>query len=517
MNIKFNQLITGKTDAKNEVLLNNAESIRRFKEIFVIPQGFNADEFLNGDKYVICGLKGTGKTALLRYLALHLPENKNANFVYFKSDLKEDDREEIEKLSTFMVGDGTDLKRSDYEKAWRWFFLRRIIELNSNFNLFREDESFNKAKALILSVNCEKTKGGLSYLFPKITDGKVSVNVAELAKLELSFKFSDKIEEGIRFSELVDKAYDIFTNLTTKKSLYLFVDEIELSYLSDETYLRDSELIRDLLICIKELNQIFLEMEIDIKIIAAARSEVITAVGAIGKEITKIVEDFGFPITWHRYERDKIDHPLIQMMINRFRQTEAIVFGNCKLGNKELYRKYFAETVYHKSFINVILNNTWFRPRDIVRLLNVIKTTHSDKDFLNQQVYETTRRDYSTFCLNEVFEELNAIYDKDHLLAIQEILTEMKINFTFQDFCLRIDYLSQNNETIKEIMKDHKEKKILSHLYTCGLIGNFYQVVIKQEYVDTFRWVYRGDSQLLTDKTMIVHPALRPVFSIREY
>jgi energy-coupling factor transporter ATP-binding protein EcfA2 len=517
MRINFNQLITGKTDAKNEVLLNNPDSINKFKEIFVLPQGFSSADFFRGDRYVICGLKGTGKTALLRYLALSLPEKFNANFIYFKSDLKEDDREEIEKLSTFIVGDGSEFKRSDYEKAWRWFFLRRIIELNTTFGLFREDESFNKAKALIMSVNCEKTRGGLSYLFPRIIDGKVSVNVAEIAKFDVNFKFSDKIEDGIRFSELVDKAYDIFINLTTNKSLFLFIDEIELSYLSDETYIRDSELIRDLLISIKELNQVFKEMEIDINLVAAVRSEVLTAVGAIGKEISKIVEDFGFPITWHRYERGKIEHPLIQMMINRFRQTERIVYGSCNDNNKTIFQKYFSETVFHKSFINVILNNTWFRPRDIVRWLNVIRTIHPDKDFINQQVYETTRREYSTYCLNEVFEELNAIYDKDHLSAIQELLTEMKINFSFQDFCEKVKYLSKNNTVINAIKENNLEKKLLFHLYSCGMIGNFYQVVIRQEYTDTYRWIYRGDSQLLIDKGMTVHPALRPVLSIREY
>jgi len=517
MNLEFGQLINGKIDAKNEVLIANPESVKKFREIFVVPDGFRLSDFYNREKYVICGLKGTGKTALLRYLAINLPQSANSDFIYFKSDLKEDDREEIEKLSTFAISNDVGLKRSDYEKAWRWFFLRRIIELNESFGLFREDESFLRAKGLLFSVNCEKTGGGLSYLFPKIIDGKVSVNIAEIAKLKFNFKFSDKIEEGVRFSELVDKAYDIFINLTTSKSLYIFVDEIELSYLSDETYQRDSELIRDLLMTVQDLNQQFFEMEIDIKIIAAVRSEVINAVGAIGKEISKVIEDFGFPITWHRYERGKIDHPLIKMMINRFRQSEESVFGSCNLQNKELYSKYFVEVINHKNLINIILNNTWFRPRDIVRWLNVIKTTHSGKSLVNQQVYETTRREYSTLCLNEVLEELNTIYDNYHLAAIQEILTDYKSKFDFDDFCERLTYLAEHNDVIKGIRDDRKERKLLGHLYSCGMIGNNYQVIIRKEYTESFRWIYRGDTQFLFDKGMIIHPALRPVLSIRDY
>ncbi len=61
----------GSIDAKHEVDGRTPEEIRYFEDSYVLPPNINLDEYyLSGKKYYISGLKGTGKTALLRFIQI---------------------------------------------------------------------------------------------------------------------------------------------------------------------------------------------------------------------------------------------------------------------------------------------------------------------------------------------------------------------------------------------------------------------------------------------------------------
>ncbi|WP_407298093.1 hypothetical protein [Klebsiella quasipneumoniae] len=60
----------GSIDAKHEVDGRTPEEIRYFEDSYVLPPNINLDDYLSGKKYYISGLKGTGKTALLRFIQI---------------------------------------------------------------------------------------------------------------------------------------------------------------------------------------------------------------------------------------------------------------------------------------------------------------------------------------------------------------------------------------------------------------------------------------------------------------
>ncbi|MBW8077247.1 MAG: hypothetical protein GJU76_04035, partial [Gallionella sp.] len=84
--LKLKDISFGNIDAKNEVLSSTPEEKKRFSTSFVIPPALNIEKFLSRHKYYIVGLKGTGKTALLRYVSLRLEEDTKSasSFVLFK-------------------------------------------------------------------------------------------------------------------------------------------------------------------------------------------------------------------------------------------------------------------------------------------------------------------------------------------------------------------------------------------------------------------------------------------------
>ena len=90
----------GNIDAKNEVLSGAPEEIERFLAAYVTPPALVIDKFVNRQKYYVVGLKGTGKTALLRYISLQLErDDAVSSFVLFKSDLDEDLKKDFSKAA----------------------------------------------------------------------------------------------------------------------------------------------------------------------------------------------------------------------------------------------------------------------------------------------------------------------------------------------------------------------------------------------------------------------------------
>ena len=63
--LQLNQIVFGKTDAFNELSAFGQEF---FVNSFVSNPKYHVDEFVSGNRFFICGTKGTGKSALLKYL-----------------------------------------------------------------------------------------------------------------------------------------------------------------------------------------------------------------------------------------------------------------------------------------------------------------------------------------------------------------------------------------------------------------------------------------------------------------
>lgn len=94
MNIlKLKDLQLGSLDAKNELIEDTDEVKELFTNSYVLPPNFDLDKFYQKKNYFITGLKGTGKTALLRYISIKLEEDSNtySKFILFKSDLRSRD------------------------------------------------------------------------------------------------------------------------------------------------------------------------------------------------------------------------------------------------------------------------------------------------------------------------------------------------------------------------------------------------------------------------------------------
>ncbi|WP_204281819.1 hypothetical protein, partial [Serratia marcescens] len=94
--MKISDVNFGSIDAKHEVDGRTPAEIKYFEDSYVLPPNINLDDYLNGKKYYISGLKGTGKTALLRFIQIKADKkNIKTSFILFKSEFDSYERESL--------------------------------------------------------------------------------------------------------------------------------------------------------------------------------------------------------------------------------------------------------------------------------------------------------------------------------------------------------------------------------------------------------------------------------------
>lgn len=95
--ISIKEKIFGKADAFNELNIFGQDY---FMGSFVFNSEYHIDDFLSGSRFFVCGKKGTGKSALLKYLECQFREDKS-NLVFpirFKAAIEQINKDDFEEI-----------------------------------------------------------------------------------------------------------------------------------------------------------------------------------------------------------------------------------------------------------------------------------------------------------------------------------------------------------------------------------------------------------------------------------
>lgn len=507
--LTLDKLTFGEIDAKHEFLNETKEERTLFTNCFYKPDNYKDEDFITGKKFYITGLKGTGKTALLHYLGINA-EDKGylTKFVLYKSQIDEDQRKKIVTAGRVEILDADENKNtiSDYRSVWKWFIYNQIAELNTNngFCLFSNDKNWDCFAKLLVADFDKKKEKGIWRLIPKIKKGNIEItsefsNFAAKAGLELEW---DNEKKHITVFSLVRNLDYYFDRLICGKgkALVLF-DELELSLPASNQYEKDCKLINDLVFSIEDINTKCMKRKYGVKCIAAIRSEVARQVFTIGNELNKVL-GLSVEISWNHYTRDIYDHPLLKLIEKKIEGSEK-KYG---IYTENIWNEYFPQLVNNWLIKDYILHQTWYRPRDIVRLLKFAKEKRPNDKQFTQLAFDSCRKEYSTGCWIELCEELSAKYSTSDIQGIQDLLMGIKI--PFDKTVLNTVILNKTNDynSVDKLFQNKKTGDLLTDLYRIGIIGNSDNGKI--------RFSFRGDDNLLIEKDMIIHEALKNFFSI---
>lgn len=504
----------GQTDAKNEFRADTEEEKETFMQGFLLPDVIDLDAFRNGKKFFITGLKGTGKTALMRYISLHLERQygSNTHFFLFKEKMTEDTKAKLTRGSDWIsIRSGRDSNQKDYVAIWEWFIFRKIVEVceENNIELFKDDRNWRQFVSVVKAVKLDEKER--NYLIPNIIKGDIAVKtpVVEVnvgSEVGLTGSENTKKEEHkVRFVGYISQVMKLFEQLTPgKKDLYFFIDEVELSYGEKKQYQKDIWMIRDLVLAIDEMNRVARLKWYKLFIITGLRREVLDSTKSAGKEINKPVEDFGVNLMWQQ-SGSKEEHPLIKIIHKRLMAAEFQLPKKDRASEMEIWNKYLPSAISGVNAQEYILNKTWYRPRDIVRLLNIAKDQNPNATSFTANMFERINKEYSSLSWSEHTEELQATYSTEEIDGIKRILTGIICPFKLLSITEKANKVKEMYSSANALLSKYKISDILTHLYKIGIVGNAGDMV---------RFAYRGDPDLLLEKPMKIHAALWNYLSV---
>lgn len=513
--LRIKDLYAGKPDAKDELACGNTDT---FIKTYVVSEYFDIESLLYKDKCFITGFKGTGKTALLFYLDDQLQsadQNVCTSYIFFKDDYPEIKRQELQTIShrivsSITIESGALLQSEDFEYIWRWLFFKRIISDNQDYNrnLFEDDDNWVAFENLMKRI--KDPHNNTRMRIPKkikmavpIKNEQAGIEVAPELEINLGDPKNTNYSD---FVSVIDEAEILFSSVKrTDIPYYIFVDELEAYYGDSDVFKRDLGLIRDLVFTVKRFNMVFQSnSHSNTKVICSVRSEILNAINRfiVTKELNKITSGFSVPLTWNYTNSNSYAHPLIQIILKRI----ASCSDNPEENALETYKSWFPEMISGIEPANYILNNSWCKPRDMVRFIMTAQNSiHQNDTAFTQAVFDSLAREYSEESLKEIVEELHALYTPAETDVILNCFTGYKTRFTYNELKERITQYYSGTILEKNL------NNILTDLYRLGFLGNYMPAT------KSYHWQHKGDTQLILndDWQLFIHYALHNVLSLR--
>ncbi len=333
--------------------------------------------------------------------------------------------------------------------------------------------------------------------------GNVELNLANIGKISFEFEWVDEKKKLVSFTSVAKQIVALYSQLrTTDDKIYIFVDELELSLKKGKDYSRDVTLIRDLIFAIEYLNDINRSKHYQVYIIAATRNEVYKNIVSKGMEINKTVLDFGVSISWEQKGGDIRQHPLLKMLEKR------IHFSEKKHGipeSEDIWKTYFTPYIGESRLPieNYILDQTWYKPRDIIRLFTLIQKKYGNKTFFDQSVFQATTKPYSEESWIEFEEALTVKYTDVEVEGIRKALTGLELPFDVGIFMRNMSGKTEFFEEVATLANNQKPATILKDLYEVGVIGN---------YGENPRFSFKGDIDIDPLRSLTIHYPLISFF-----
>lgn len=503
--LKLGEIDFGPTDARH-IIFSSPRDQDIFTKVFLKPANLDIDKFFDGRKSIVYGIKGSGKSAWLKFLEINLRKTSRTKFYYFR---KETDRffDDIrpESHSEESIQNTEALTKTEVRDFWRLFVSLAVC------NILHDDTS-PQARSFIGLVRryLLKEEGWISSITRRVP--VIQTFVAKLKaepELEVSGTFHTRgiehIDDELLFSLLGERE--------NKKPIYLFFDEMEVVFTSTERFSAEVTLISALIECIRDMNEVFRRTNANIFLITAIRKEISDNI--IGGDTSKIVNDLGQEILWNRRSwsvaKPDFIHPLFEIIIRRIAFSEdnqrSDVSDTVK---RTILEQRFPRFIKSGNIQKDILDLTMYRPRDCALLMGICGSIDKDRQSFRKETFQLDyRQQFGNRVWIDIQEALASKYSKAIIKAMRQLLSVLDGKFTTQEFFQSIDDSSYDPDV--SVLADLDPKQcigILKDMFELGAIGN-----LSSDKKVRFR--FRGQSSLDTrqNQVLLIHQSLLSALS----
>ncbi len=492
----------GDVDAKNEILKQKRNGDRGFFESYSVPNRISLDDYIKGQKYFVLGLKGTGKTALLRYLHDKLiTDGAISELLLFKTHVTEEDRQQLSQGAGYEIVSTGDTPTfvQDFKEAWKWVIYQRISEkLHSSGVSCASSTRFYK----LTGTSRNGFTDTLGALFAKLSSGKLKISGEALGvAIDLGLDLdSNEKSAGVSLSSVNRLCAGMLSGIKLKQPLYLLFDELELFHETPDQFDRDRRIIRDLVYAISQINSESADAGRQVFLLSSLRTEVLHSVLELGHEIGRDIDDYGEKLDWS-VEKEGPNHPLLNLVSKKISVSSGVE-------SPQIWTTFFPEKINDQKFYKFLLGSSYYRPRDIVRLLQVARSYDPSAEKFTQEHFDKTATEYSKQTWLEITEELLASYSTNEISALQRVLLGFHTHFFKRELEERIRSKYRDDTVVQNLFREKGMERVLADLYRIGVIGNDFIVQSKHKKTRRYRWIFRGNTMLNDAERIAIHKSL---------
>ncbi|MCV3178112.1 P-loop ATPase, Sll1717 family [Enterococcus faecium] len=400
----------GAADGKKEARRPNFESL------FYLEDGYY-DDLTSGEKYIVVGRKGTGKSILIRYFKLQMEKSKSSycELITIPSFMRQ-------KLKTFNYDE---IAQEEIEEFWRYVFLKELANMitsnktnalsflkKRNINKFEEQEYYTAQSKQIESIDELNSK--LSYS---------DINLSSTTNSKEAIQFTPS-----KYYEILDDLSKlIFSYLKkTPMNYYLLFDDID--ELENKISNRDQfkQICLGFLQTIESINDELYEIGNDSRIITTFRLDLLEQINSDANNLSKIIYDSSVTIEWFSplSKEEPEQTQLAKMILHKIRNS---VPDFLLLNDEELFNTVFPSGKNQNNCLEYIMLRSFGRPRDIIMFLQTYQRLYKKDTCFDYNKFGNCLRTYSKWFYTELLNEINLSEIKEDLLSSIELLKKMQL------------------------------------------------------------------------------------------
>ena len=248
-------------------------------------------------------------------------------------------------------------------------------------------------------------------------------------------------------------------------------------------------LIRDVVRSCCQLNDFCVKNDLDMHFVCNLRPEIRSKLNELDPEISKVMDGNDVFLSWDK-------ESLLEIL------TQKIVYGAPNAIEIDA-NEFFPDTItfgdHTTDFISFLLNNSWYKPRDIVRFLKAYAKVNPAHTHITEEGAKDCLNEYARISAVELFEQISVRYSNDVLGGIRAGIRRRR----YPDASALADALKPH--------VDVNPSRLVEELYAVGVIGNMDQVGGRAR----FFWSFRQEEHLDHEMQVIVHPGLLNFFNVR--
>lgn len=436
--ISFENVFFGYADAATEAERNPSG----FQKAFYDPYSY-IQELVSGDRFLLRGRKGDGKTAYSEQIKL---TEEALNIHAYPKSLNNFNNQVFSQIKTYK-----NLGGNPYISFWKCVLLIECVNMLNSFEPYIESEDYVN---ILYSLN--------QYGFLSV-DSDISVVVRKLVETNSTLMVSSFFHHGRKYerNEELKGAEQIYTAIYKAiKDLYLtekfifIIDGLD-DVLSNTEY--RSEIITGLIRAVEEINRQFRSTTLSIKILVLIRDDILSL--CRDYNLSKIKRDSSLLIKWDIGD-DRDNSELLNLVIRRVNQStgENLTFT-------QMWYELFPDSIGSRSSLDYVLENIIYRPRDILQLFIEFQRVYMrGKKMTQEKIWEALARYSDEYFLPALQDELTGFFPDEIITCLPQIFSHLGSRYFYLD-----EFENECKSFID--LEGVSAQTILEHLFKAGYIG----------------------------------------------